>query len=457
MANKGMAVWGLFTLIFLLSWGTRAWAQEGLLPPPGKPLTLEQCVAIAVKIHPALAANQATVDANKALVEQALSAYYPQVNFNTSDSAFTTNFSTSPVTNPGGGAIGVPSGGGRSRYSWTYTNVFSTGPTASMTLWDFGRTPNSVRINRENVKASQEDFISTKQTVILNVKTAFYGVLQTQYLIDVAQDTVNQTQLHLDQAQGFFQAGTQPKIYVTNAEVALANAQLALIQTRNNYSVARVTLNNAMGLRQDLNFEVEKKIEIAPKVTPLEEILQTAYEKRPEILKLKAQQSSQDAAIRLAKDSYYPILSGNASFLLRSTGVDLNQNFFWDNFVSAQLSIPIFSGFLSPGQVSQQRAIMMNLKAQEESTRQNIRLEAEQAYLGLKVAIEQMAVTQKTVEQAKENYDLASGRYQVGVGSPLEITDAETSLANARANYIQAVYNYKTAEARIEKAMGVNR
>jgi outer membrane protein TolC len=107
--------------------------------------------------------------------------------------------------------------------------------------------------------------------------------------------------------------------------------------------------------------------------------------------------------------------------------------------------------------VAQARANLRNLVAQEESTRQNIRLEAEQAYLGLKVAIEQIEVTRKTVDHAKENYELANGRYQVGVGSPLEITDAEVSLATARSNYIQAVYNYKTAEARIEKAMGASR
>ena len=429
---------------------------EDLLPPAGKPITLDQAVAIGLKFHPALVANQATVEAQKFQVEQALSAYYPQINYNTSYSAFTTNFSTSPISNPGGGAIGVPTTG-PNRYRWTYTDVFSTGPTLTQTIWDFGRTPNSVRINRENVKASQENLISTKQAVILNVKTAFYGVLQAQYLIDVAQDTVNQTQLHLDQAQGFYQAGTQPKIYVTNAEVALANAKLALIQGKNNYSVARVTLNNAMGLRQDLNFEIEKKIEIKPEVIPLEEILKTAYERRPEILSLKAQESSQEAAVQLAKASYYPVLSGNASLLYRSTGLDVNQNFFWDSFLSATLSIPIFSGFLTPNTVSQQRANLRNLQAQEESTRLNIRLEAEQAYLSLKVSIDQMEVTQKTVDQAKENYDLASGRYQVGVGSPLEITDAEVSLANARAAYIQAVYSFKTAEARIEKAMGINR
>ena len=69
----------------------------------------------------------------------------------------------------------------------------------------------------------------------------------------------------------------------------------------------------------------------------------------------------------------------------------------------------------------------------------------------------ELAKDQKAVGQAQENYDLATGRYQVGVGSPLEITDAEVSLANARANYIQALYNYKIAEAKIDNAMGLYR
>ncbi len=87
----------------------------------------------------------------------------------------------------------------------------------------------------------------------------------------------------------------------------------------------------------------------------------------------------------------------------------------------------------------------------------NIRLEGEQAYLGLQLADEQIRVTEKAVGQAEENFELARGRYRVGVGSPLEITDAEVSLANARANYIQAFYNYKIGEAKIDKAMGLYR
>jgi outer membrane protein TolC len=450
--TREMAVWGL-TLILLLFCASWALAED-LLPPPGKPLTLDQVRAIALKFHPSLVANKETVIANKTLVEQALAAYYPQVNFNNSYTALTTNFSTSPVISPTGGAVALPSAA-PDRYRWTFTNIFSTGLVATQTIYDFGRTSNTVKINRENVASSQEDVSITRLNVILNVDQAYYGVLQTKRLITVAEDTVKQTKEHLDQAQGFYQAGTKPKIDVTKAEVDLANAQLAMIQARNNYQVAQVTLNNAMGLRQDLQYEIEDSLAFKPREITLAEILNTAYEKRPEIIQLKAKQRLQDATIKVAKATYYPILSGNASYLLRSTGFD--DPFYWDVFLGASLNFPIFSGFSTPAQINQGKATLRSLQAQEENTKLGIRLEGEQAFLGLKLADEQIRVTEKTVSQAQENFDLAKGRYQVGVGSPLEITDAEVSLANARANYIQALYNYKIAESRIDKAMGAYR
>jgi outer membrane protein len=442
LGRRKIGALGLNLILLLLLSGF-AFAQD-VLPPPGSPLTLDQCVAIALKYHPSLAANQATVEAQRARVEQALSAYYPQINFNTGYNASTSNFAVSSGT-----LLGGPT------RNYTFLDVFSMGPALNMTIYDFGRTRNSVRINRENVNVSREDLEITRQNVVLNVKTAYYGVLQAQYLIDVAQDVVNQTQQQLNQAQGFFQAGTRPKIDVTNAEVSVANAQLALIQTNNRFAIARVNLNNAMGLRQDLGFAVDTKIEVAPRITPLEEILSAAYRQRPEILRVKAQERSQEAAIKQAQSGYYPILSGNAQYLWRSHHI--GEDLYWDWILGANLTIPLFSGFLSPNQVAEARATLRNLQAQEESTRQNIRLEAEQAFLDHRVAIEQIEVTRKSVDAAKENYELASGRYHVGVGFPLEITDAEVLLANARANHIQAVYNLKTAEARIEKAMGVNR
>jgi outer membrane protein len=436
---------GLLWLIFvvLFSMPPPASAQNEF-PAPGKPLTLDQAVSMALKFHPTLQSGQSSVEAARARVEQALSAYYPQLALNTTYNTSTFNFVNV------GGTLRQPS------YSYTFFDTFTTGPTLNMTLYDFGRTANTVRVSRENVKASEQDLATTRQNVVLNVKQAYYGVLQTLRLIQVAEDTVKQMQDHLAQTQGFYQAGTRPKIDVTKAEVDLANAQLSLIQSKNNFEVAQVNLNNALGLRQDLTFPVEDILGIRQMGISLEQILQSAYEQRPEILKLKAQERAQEAAVKLAKAGYYPTLSGSANYLWRTADPSFEMHpLYWDINAAVVLSIPLFSGFLTPNQVAEARANLRNLQAQEETTRQNIRLEADQAYLGLKLANEQIGVTEKNQVQAQENFELATGRYQVGVGSPLEVTDAEVLLANARANYITALYNYKIAEARIEKAMGL--
>ncbi len=437
--RKAVLFYCLSLLIFFLACSASA---EEELPQPGKPLTLAQCTALALKYHPSLQASQASVLASKARVEEALASYYPQVNAIGNYNNATANFIFLGGTNFSGG-VGE---------KWTFYDSYSAGLSLNQIIYDFGRTSNTVKINRENTRASEQDFVTTKQNVVLNVKQSYYGVLQTLRLIQVAEDTVKQMQDHLAQAQGFYQAGTHPKIDVTKAEVDLANAQLALIQVRNNYQVAQVTLNNALGLRQDLSFAIEDILGIKQLEITIEEILKTAYEQRPEILKLKAQERAQEATIKFAQAGYFPILSGVANYQYRGTGP---APMYWDFSFGATMTVPLFAGFISPSQVSEARANLMNLQAQEEGARQNIRLEADQAYLSLKLANEQVGVTVKQVTQAKENFDLATGRYQVGVGSPLEVTDAEVLLANAKANYITALYNYKVAEAKIEKAMGL--
>jgi TolC family type I secretion outer membrane protein len=427
---------GLF-ILFLWAWPASAQQEE--LPTQGKPLTLEQCTAMALKYHPSLRANQATIEASKARVEQALAAYYPQVDLSGNYTNGTSNYS------------GITRSGSN---NWTFYNFYSVGPSLTQNIYDFGRRANNVTINRENVKASEENLTTAKQLVVLNVKQAYFGVLQTLRLIQVAEDLVKQDKQRLEQAQGFYQAGTRPKIDVTKAEVDLANAELNLIRAKNNYQLARVTLNNAMGLRESLSFAIEDSMDIKPVQVTLDEILNLSYAQRPELLQLKARQRSLEATVKLAQSSYYPTLSGNASYLYRGNQVE---NLYWDLFVGATLNIPLFSGFSSPNQVAEARANLRNLQAQEENLKLNIRLEAEQAFLGLKEADERIRVTEKAVGHAQENFELANGRYQVGVGFPLEVTDAEVGLANARANYIQALYDYKVSEARIEKAMGINR
>ncbi len=119
------------------------------------------------------------------------------------------------------------------------------------------------------------------------------------------------------------------------------------------------------------------------------------------------------------------------------------------------ITLPIFSGYLTEHQVKEARAKLNVLKAQEESFRQGVLLEVQQAYLNLREAEERISTAQLIVRQAQENLELASGRYVAGLGNLLEVTDAQIVYSNAKTSYIQALSDYNIATASLEKAMGV--
>jgi outer membrane protein len=119
------------------------------------------------------------------------------------------------------------------------------------------------------------------------------------------------------------------------------------------------------------------------------------------------------------------------------------------------LTVPLFSGFLTVHQAAEAKSNFYILKANEESIRQQILLDVRQAYLNLQAAEASIATAELATHQAKENLDLANGRYAAGVGSPIEVSDAFATYVTAQANYTGALSNYKIAQATIEKAMGV--
>jgi outer membrane protein TolC len=125
--------------------------------------------------------------------------------------------------------------------------------------------------------------------------------------------------------------------------------------------------------------------------------------------------------------------------------------------VGLVLNIPIFDGFRTTQRVEETLHNYYNVKAQEEDRRQLIALEVEQSYLRVVETQERIKATESAALAAKENLDLAQGRYQVGVGSIIEVTDAETLYTEAQINYVRTVYEYKIADAQLARAMGDTR
>ncbi len=405
--------------------GTAALPSQGAVTA----LTLQQCVDIALKQSPAISAAAYAVNAADARVGQARSAYYPQVSLSGSYSKY--SLAVDPTNQS--------------------QNLYQGDATLTQNIYDFGRTPSQVRIQRLNEDASRADQKNTVSQVVFGVKQAYYSLLQAGKNRDVAVDTVKLTKDQLDQAKGFYDAGVKSKYDVTSAEVNLSNAKLAKIRAENAVSVAGVTLKNAMGAPDIPDFAIEDTLAFQKYPVTFDDAVQRAYANRPDLQSVQAKKDAFDESVSLARSGYYPTLSGNANYT-RSGNTFVPEQSGWS--AGVMLTFPLFNGFLTNYQVKEAKENLNAQKANEEALRQSILLDVQQSYLNLLALEDGVAVAELTVQQAQENYDIVNGRYSAGVGSPLDVTNALVGLANAKTNYIAALANYMVAEAALLKAMG---
>ncbi len=405
----------------------------------GELITMERCIDIALRKHPDIIATMNIVSVNQSKVGQAEANYYPRVDW---ASGYKSSSSASGITTADTSAPRTPTGS---------FDQYLSSVMLSQNIYDFGKTPTQVKIQDLNLDSSLSNLEDMSNQVIFNVRQAYYRVLQAKRNRDIAAETVQQFQKHLEQAKGFYAVGTKPKFDVTKAEVDLSNAKLSLIRSENAMKIAIVNLNNAMGVSDAPEYTIEDNLSFQEYNITFEDTIDRAYERRPDLKSIIAKKNASGESIELAKKGYYPVLTGNAAYNWSGERFPLEHG--WNAGVT--LSIPIFSGFLTRYQVEESRANLNVLKANEELLRQNIFLEVRQAYLNLKEAEERIPVADLVVKQAEENFEIAKGRYETGAGNPVELTDAEVALSNAKTSYVQALYDYRIAQASLEKAMGV--
>ncbi len=400
-------------------------------------LTLSMCIETALKKNPSIIASGYTVEVNRSRVGEARANYYPQL----SASAGYTRIN--PIPGTAASAVGLQEFG-------QYTSSVSL----NQNILDFGKTSSQVDISKYNLEASRGDLDSTQDSVVLSVKQAYYGVLQARRNRDVAADVIKQFQLHLDQAKGFYDVGTKARIDVIKAEVDLSNAKLSLINAENAFKIAWVTLKNAMGVPEapEGTYTIEDKLTFGKYTITQDEALVRAYENRPDLKSATAKRQAAEENISFSRTGHYPVLSGNASYDWLAEKSPSTFEHGWS--AGVVLTVPLFSGFLTRHQVAEAKSNLYVLKANEESLRQQIQFEVRQAYLNLQAAEASIETAELAAEQAKENLDLANGRYSAGVGSPIEVSDAFATYVTAQANYTSSLSNYKIAQANIEKAMG---
>src|SRR5437870_12161658 len=309
--------------------------------------TLEECIEIALRQQPTLRAAAATVAAGRERVWEAAAAYLPQVSANYLASR--RHGSPSSLSN-------INAGGGETR------PLYSTAVALSQVLFDFGQNLELIHAAQASAEALAADADTQHDTVVFNVQQAYFALLAAYRLRDVAEETVAQNEKHLDLAQGRHDVGLAPRFDVTNAQVQLATAELNRVTARNNVSLGRETLRNALGLLGPLDFDIVDSLEHPRSEVSDAEALDFAYASRPELKSLAAQERADIERIKAIEKDYLPKLTLNSNVTWSGSRYPLQETWNFGGLVN----LSIFNGGLTTAQVGEAKANLDNLRATED-------------------------------------------------------------------------------------------
>jgi len=351
---------------------------------------------------------------------------------------------------------------------WTFYNWFEGQVTATQLVWDFGKTLNQWRAADMRAVALADTERAARLEAIGSVRAAYFRARAAKSLIAVAQQTLANQERHLVQIGGFVQAGTKPEIDLAQARAGRANARVGVIRAENDFTVARAQLNQAMGVAADTDYDVaDDTFPAVPGETgAVGPLIDEAIRARPDVAALDRQVQAQELAARAARGGYWPTI--NLVGAARDEGQSLEQTHTVDNFGQAivqggmawnvwggvQLHWPLFQGLLTRGQVREADAQAVAARAERDGLVQEVWVAVQQAAAGVRAAQEALTAADEALTAARERLRLADGRYGSGVGSIIELADAELGAANAGAQRVAADYALATARAALVLALG---
>lgn len=412
--------------------------------PPDYTWTLDDVLSLAEQNNPDLQTAQANARAAAQGVGEAVSGYLPQVD----------GYGFSGRTTLPDPSAGLTANLGLNR---PYTDGLVG---IRQTVFDFGRGLEDIGAGRAVKRSAREDAVALHNVVELNAEKAFYDVAAAEKLVEVARQSLQQYQETYRRTQVLVQTGVRPSFDLTQAQVELSKAELALINAKNARDLARVALLNVigMGANRPLRFALDETAS-GPSAPParsmdLGQLTAKALEARPEM-------QSADAQIDAARDrlraeqlgGYLPNFHASGWYghylpdypdALRSA---------WGFGLGASWNL--FDGLGTTFKVKELVARMDQQKALARAQSQAITAQVASAYMNLVRAEENETVTQKALEFAKENFNYARLRYNANVGTILELLVAESSLVDAEAVNVQAHYRYATAVGALEQAVNV--
>lgn len=398
-------------------------------------LTLADCLELALSNNPKIKAAYASSKAVKENKVQTASNYSPSLSTHTGLSRIKPDTSGFPA------GFKIPS----------YTKYLLGTISLSQLVYDFGVTQNQYTINKIEWEESKQNIESTVNSVVRDVKDAYYNLLFALSAKQVRQETVEQFEQMYNQALAFYEIGTKPKVDVTIAAANLADARANYIQATNAVDIAVSKLNNIMGTPFIEPYVVDTSMPYQETDITMKDAVEIANEARPDLKIAIAQIQKADEYAKLAKKTYMPKV-----YVAADLGMGGRKDFTDANWysVGGYLDFPVINPVKITSQIKQANAMKEQQEFDVKATVNNIYYEIQTTFVQLTDARQRIAASKVTVQQARESYELSQGRYKAGVCDAIELKEAQITYENAKLAYVSNVYAYNSAKASLEKAIG---
>jgi outer membrane protein len=430
--RKSLALVALLVAAGLLS------AQQ----PPAQPapaLTLEQATALAIRNHPQVSvARNIAAEAGQHITESK-AAYYPTLD------GEVTGSQANSLARLGAGALPASA----------LFNRNGEGLQLSQILADFGRRKNLVASSQFQAQAADQNTQATIYDVVLGVNRGYFGVLQAQAYINVANETVKARQSLSDQVTALANASLKSEYDVGAANVNLSEAKLMVIRAQDAVERAYADLSRALGVDQVTHYNLSAIPAPAAPVGSPEPLIQEAMVNRPELkglqLQLQGAQAFEQAEADLKKPTVSLLAVGGA---LPYIDQDPRTAPYGYEGAAINLDIPIFNGhlFSARREAAHYDALAVNDRVRD--LRQQVANDVRDAWISASTAYQRIPVTEQLLKQANLTVQLAQGRYNLGLATIVDITQAQLNLTEAQIENVTATYDYQSAYAQLQYTIG---
>jgi len=418
-------------------------------PAPGGVMSLSRTQAeqLAIKNNPRVSVGRLLALAQHQIYREARAAELPNVN------GAITAVDAKEGTRIGAGTINTP----------LLLEHAGAGVTLSQLITDFGRTFNLVSASRLLEKAQNASAVATTDEIALATDQAFYNALQAQALLKVAQQTVTTRQSVEHQINELAKNKLKSTLDLSFAEVNLSQAKLLLLDAQNNVDSTIAALTAVLGFDKEVRYELAEDQTEAPSPPPnVDALVNAALQQRPDLQALTYDQQAAEKFRRAQRDLLFPSIS--ALGIAGGTPVRPDcfggcfPNYFtssWYGAIGVNMSVPIFNGFLFSAQASEAKYRAQVASENTRDLRDRVVRDVRTAWLAANTAFQRVGVAEELAKQADLSLNLAQGRYQLGLGSIVELSQAQLQQTDAAIGYVNSQYQYRLTLSTLNFEIGV--